>query len=92
MTTSEEFDAASQRAQQLPGQPANAVWLRLYGFYKQATEGDLTSARPRGFDCKAIAKHDAWASVRGTSEDAARALRGPGERTDRVGRGATWCG
>jgi len=72
MTTQQEFDAAGQRAQQLPAKPSNTVLLQLYALYKQATEGDATGDRPGGFDFKAIAKHDAWNSLRGTSKDAAR--------------------
>ena len=72
MTTQEEFDAASQRAQQLPGKPSNMVLLQLYALYKQATEGDISGTRPGGFDFKAIAKFDAWNGLKGTSKDAAR--------------------
>jgi len=72
MSTQEEFDAASARAQQLPSKPSNTVLLQLYGLYKQATEGDVTGDRPGGFDFKAIAKYDAWTGLRGTSKDAAR--------------------
>ena len=72
MTTQEEFDAASQRAQQLPSKPSNMVLLQLYALYKQATEGDLSGDRPGGFDFKAIAKYDAYSSLSGTSKDEAR--------------------
>ena len=72
MATQEEFDAASQRAQQLPTKPSNMVLLQLYGLYKQATEGDVTGDRPGGFDFKAIAKFDAWNGLQGTSKDDAR--------------------
>ena len=72
MTTQEKFEAASQRAQQLPAKPSNTVLLQLYALYKQATEGDLSGDRPGGFDFKAIAKFDAWNGLRGTSKDAAR--------------------
>jgi diazepam-binding inhibitor (GABA receptor modulating acyl-CoA-binding protein) len=72
MTTQEDFDAASQRAQQLPTKPSNMVLLQLYALYKQATEGDVTGTRPGGFDFKAIAKFDAWNGLRGLSKDAAR--------------------
>ncbi len=72
MTTQEDFEAAAQRAQQLPGKPSNTVLLQLYALYKQATDGDATGERPGGFDFKAIAKHDAWNALRGTSKDAAR--------------------
>jgi acyl-CoA-binding protein len=72
MITQEEFEAAAQRAQQLPAKPSNMVLLQLYALYKQATEGDVTGDRPGGFDFKGIAKYDAWAGLNGTSKDAAR--------------------
>ena len=72
MTTQEDFEAAAQRAQQLPSKPSNMVLLQLYALYKQATEGDVSGDRPGGFDFKAIAKYDAWSSLNGTSKDAAR--------------------
>ncbi|MBF9236628.1 acyl-CoA-binding protein [Hymenobacter sp. BT683] len=72
MTTQEEFDAASARAQQLPSKPSNMVLLQLYALYKQGTEGDISGDRPGGFDFKAIAKYDAWSGLRGTSQEDAR--------------------
>jgi len=72
MMTQEEFEAAAQRAQQLPSKPSNAVLLQLYALYKQATEGDVTGTRPGGFDFKAIAKYDAWATLNGKSKESAR--------------------
>lgn len=72
MATTEEFEAAAQRAQQLPSKPSNMVLLQLYALYKQATEGDVTGKRPGGFDFKAIAKYDAWAALSGKSQDDAR--------------------
>jgi diazepam-binding inhibitor (GABA receptor modulating acyl-CoA-binding protein) len=72
MTTPEDFEAAAQRAQQLPTKPSNMVLLQLYALYKQATEGDVSGARPGGFDFKAIAKYDAWNGLKGTSQDDAR--------------------
>jgi diazepam-binding inhibitor (GABA receptor modulating acyl-CoA-binding protein) len=72
MATHDEFEAAAQRAQQLPTKPSNTVLLELYSLYKQATEGDVTGSRPGGFDFKGIAKYDAWASLTGKSKEAAR--------------------
>ena len=72
MVTQQEFEAAAQQAQQLPSKPSNDVLLQLYALYKQATEGDVTAPRPGGFDFKAIAKHDAWNSLTGKSQDVAR--------------------
>jgi acyl-CoA-binding protein len=72
MATTEEFEAAAQRAQQLPTKPSNLVLLQLYALYKQATEGDVSGDRPGGFDFKGIAKYDAWAGISGKSQDDAR--------------------
>ena len=72
MTTQEDFETASQRAQQLPTKPGNMVLLQLYALYKQATDGDVTGDRPGGFDFKAIAKYDAWNGLKGISQEAAR--------------------
>ena len=72
MTTPAEFEAAAARAQQLPTKPSNTVLLQLYALYKQATDGDLTGERPGGFDFKALAKYEAYSSLRGTSKEEAR--------------------
>ena len=45
--------------------------LKLYSYYKQATEGDVKGDRPGGFDFVGGAKHDAWAKLKGTSKDEA---------------------
>ena len=72
MATPEEFAAAQHRLQQLPSKPDNMTLLKLYALFKQASEGDVTGDRPGGFDFKGIAKYDAWASLRGKSQDEAR--------------------
>ncbi len=72
MATPEEFEAAAVRSKELPSKPSNTVLLQLYSLYKQASEGDVTGDRPGGFDFKAIAKYDAWAGLRGKSQDEAR--------------------
>ena len=45
--------------------------LRLYGYYKQATEGDVTGKRPGMLDLKGRAKFDAWSKCAGMKADAA---------------------
>lgn len=60
------FESAVARSKALPEQP-NDVLLRLYGLYKQATEGECGGARPGIFDPKGRAKWDAWAANRGMS-------------------------
>ena len=72
MELNQQFQAAADRVNNLPGDAAAKYMTELYGLYKQATEGDVAGDRPGGFDFKAIAKYDAWTGLRGTSKDAAR--------------------
>lgn len=67
----EAFEQATQDAQRLPERPDNATLLRLYGLYKQATEGDSTGPKPGFFDFVGSAKYEAWARLRGTGRDSA---------------------
>lgn len=73
MELSEQFEQAVIRSKELPKRPSNEELLRLYALYKQGTEGDATGDRPGGFDFKAIAKHDAWAELKGKPQDQAKA-------------------
>jgi acyl-CoA-binding protein len=66
-----KFEAAAAAAKQTKKKPDNATLLKLYSYYKQATEGDVTGARPGGFDFVGGAKHDAWAKLKGMSKDEA---------------------
>lgn len=71
MASLQEFEQAVTRSKALTKRPSNEELLELYALYKQATEGDVTGERPGGFDFKAIAKHDAWADLKGKSKDQA---------------------
>ncbi len=66
-----KFDAATAAAKQTKKRPDNATLLKLYSYYKQATEGDVQGNRPGGFDFVAGAKHDAWSKLKGMSKDEA---------------------
>ena len=72
MISSADFEAAAQRAQNLPSKPSNTVLLQLYALYKQGTEGDVTGTRPGGFDFAGGAKYDAWAALKGQSPEQAQ--------------------
>jgi diazepam-binding inhibitor (GABA receptor modulating acyl-CoA-binding protein) len=48
--------------------PSNEELLKLYGLYKQATEGDNKTERPGGFDFKAAVKYNAWMNLKGTNK------------------------
>ena len=63
------FEAAVANSKNLSERPDNATLLKLYSYYKQATEGDVKGERPGGFDFVGGAKHDAWSKLKGTSAD-----------------------
>ncbi len=64
-----QFAAAAAAAKSTKQRPDNATMLKLYSYYKQATEGDVQGARPGGFDFVGGAKHDAWTKLKGTTRD-----------------------
>ena len=64
-----KFEAAAAAAKKTKKKPDNATLLKLYAFYKQATEGDVQGERPGGFDFVGGAKFDAWSKQKGTSRD-----------------------
>ena len=67
-TTLEEAVALTQK---FTTRPSNEELLRLYGLYKQASEGDNEGERPGGFDFKAAAKYNAWLNLKGKSKEEA---------------------
>ena len=71
MALQDDFQNAVTRSQQLTKRPSNEELLDLYALFKQASEGDVTGDRPGGFDFKAIAKYDAWASKKGIEKEKA---------------------
>jgi len=66
-----KFEAAAAAAKQTKKKPDNATLLKLYSYYKQATDGDVKGDRPGGFDFVGGAKHDAWSKLKGMSGDEA---------------------
>ena len=69
MSLQEEFQSAVDRSKQFTKRPTNEELLDLYALFKQSTDGDVTGDRPGGFDFKAIAKFDAWASKKGKKKE-----------------------
>ncbi len=68
-----EFEQAAEDIQQLGQRPDNDTLLKLYALYKQGSEGDVHSNQPGFFDFVGTAKYEAWAQLRGiTEEDAMR--------------------
>lgn len=68
--TKTKFEAAVTRSKALPTQPTN-VQLELYGLYKQATAGDVSTSRPGMLDMRGRAKWDAWSKLKGKSSEEA---------------------
>jgi acyl-CoA-binding protein len=66
------FEAAEAQSKLLPARPDNPTLLKIYGLYKQGTQGDNTEKRPSFSDFVARAKWDAWTVHKGTSADDAK--------------------
>ena len=70
MTLKETFDQAVADSKTLATRPGNDTLLSLYSLYKQATDGDAPEEGPSNpFDFVGVAKHGAWAKLKGTSAD-----------------------
>ena len=65
------FDQAVADSKKLPEKPDNMTLLKIYSLYKQATEGDVDGKRPGFGDMVGRAKYDAWAGLKGKSQDEA---------------------
>jgi diazepam-binding inhibitor (GABA receptor modulator, acyl-CoA-binding protein) len=66
-----QFNEAKEKVEGLNYRPSNDDLLKLYAFYKQVTEGDVSGIRPGGFDFKGAAKFDAWKSIKGMDKEEA---------------------
>jgi acyl-CoA-binding protein len=67
----QQFEAALAAAKKLASRPDNDTLLELYSYFKQATEGDVSGAKPGAFDFVARAKYDAWEARKGMSREVA---------------------
>lgn len=67
----DQFQKAAQDVMSLADRPDNDTMLRLYGLYKQGSEGDVSGPKPGFFDFVGTAKYEAWEKLQGTKpEDA----------------------
>ncbi len=71
MALIDDFTIAVTKSKELTKRPSNEELLDLYALFKQAIDGDVSGDRPGGFDFKAIAKFDAWASKKGIAKEQA---------------------
>jgi acyl-CoA-binding protein len=66
-----KFEEAAKKAMTLPERPDNDTMLKLYALYKQGSMGDVSGPKPGFFDFVGTAKYEAWAKLKGTSNDEA---------------------
>lgn len=63
----EQFEEAQLKLKTLTERPDNDELLRIYGLFKQATEGDNETKKPGMFDMKGQFKWQAWKDNEGMS-------------------------
>lgn len=69
MEAKQLFEEAVMKSRSLPNQ-SNENLLKLYGLYKQATEGDVNIEKPGNFfDIAGMAKFNAWEELKGLSKE-----------------------
>jgi len=72
LSLDERFKQAQRAAvESLSDHTPAEVKLLIYGYYKQATEGDATGKQPPSWNCREREKHDAWLRCWGLSREEA---------------------
>lgn len=71
MSLQEEFTQAQADSKNLSERPDNMTLLKIYALFKQGSAGDATGDRPGMTDFVGRAKFDAWAGLKGTTQEAA---------------------
>ncbi|XP_013797020.1 acyl-CoA-binding domain-containing protein 7 [Apteryx mantelli] len=69
MTLQADFDGAAEEVKKLKTRPTDDELKDLYGFYKQATVGDINIEYPGVLDLKGKAKWEAWNLKKGLSKE-----------------------
>jgi len=72
MSLQEQFQQAQLDSKSLPERPDNMTLLKMYALFKQGSSGDVDGERPGFTDMVGRAKFDAWAGLKGTSQDDAQ--------------------
>jgi diazepam-binding inhibitor (GABA receptor modulating acyl-CoA-binding protein) len=67
-----QFEQASEDAKSLSEKPDNQTLLRIYGLYKQGSEGDINRDKPSMTDMVGFAKWSAWNKLKDTEQDDAK--------------------
>lgn len=68
----DQFKQAVSESKNLPEKPGNETLLQLYSLFKQGSIGDVNTDPPSNlFDFVAKAKYEAWAALKGKSNEEA---------------------
>ena len=67
------FTDARKKVEELYKRMDNKTIRKVYAYYKQATEGDISGKRPSALRFRDRVKFDAWSSVSGMSKEDAMA-------------------
>ena len=65
----QNFQQASEDVRNINQTPSQETLLKLYSLYKQSIEGDAAGKTPYLKGPVAVAKHGAWAELKGTSKE-----------------------
>ncbi len=66
-----QFQQAQADSKNLSERPDNMTLLKIYALYKQASSGDASGKRPGFGDMVGRAKWDAWAALKGSTQEEA---------------------
>ena len=72
MDKDKEFENACTVVQKHTPKIKQTDLLKLYSYYKQATEGDVIGKRPGITNLRGRTKYDGWAALKGTSSEDAK--------------------
>ncbi len=74
----QQFDEAVEKVRSAPAdgdyKPSNDDKLRMYALFRQAQDGDVAGKRPGMLDPVGRFKYDAWAKLKGMSQEEAMQL------------------
>ena len=69
----DSFTDAKQKVEELYKRMDNKTIKKVYAYYKQATEGDISGKRPSALRFRDRVKFDAWSSISGMKKEDAEA-------------------
>jgi acyl-CoA-binding protein len=72
MSLQEQFEKTVAESKTMSERPDNMTLLKMYGLYKQGSNGDAQGERPGMTDFVGRAKWDAWNALKGLPQEQAQ--------------------